>query len=98
MVLIRLLYGIIFAESLIGSIIRMVNLVALPTLLALDAEVVVRAACEVAVSAIRFEYALRKGDTCRYAIALHMVDAIMFLLVDVLLLGLTTLCRCFDGK
>jgi hypothetical protein len=91
-VLVRLLYGIIFAETLVGCIVGMIYTLSLPVLLALDAEVVIRATSEVTITAIRLKNTLCKGDAGGDAIAFHMVYGYLLILLDVLLLCLACLC------
>ena len=95
MVLVRLLYCFVRAEALVGGIVRVIDLCSLPILLALDAEVVVRTACQVAVAAVRLEDALCHSDAGRDTVTLHMVDGYRLVAVDILLLGLSGLRRRF---
>ena len=81
----RGLATLVYSEAVIGAVVGVGNSRASPRLFALDAEVVVCHAREVAIAESRLEDSLTHSDACRYAIYLHILDSGMSPLVDILL-------------
>ena len=72
------------AEAFALGVVVVVDLVARPVALALDAEVVVRLHRQQAVAAVRFEDSLRHGDARGDSVALHVGDGDGHVAADVL--------------
>ena len=87
MVVVRGLDRGVGPEALALGVVVVVDLLAGPVALALDAEVVVRPHGEQAVPAVGFENTLSEGDACRDSVALHLGDGDGFVSVDILFAG-----------
>ena len=97
-VLVRGLDRGVGAEAFALGVVVVVDALALPARLALDAEVVVRLHCQEAVAAVRLEDSLGQGDAGRDAVTLHVCHGDVHVSVDILLAGLAHLGPQAEGE
>ena len=81
MVLVRIVGRIVHAEAVVALIVVVISAAARPTIVALDAEVIVAGAGQLAATSSTLKQSLSKRDGCRDVITLHLLDGDILILI-----------------